>query len=88
MEFSRQEYWSELPFPFPGNLPDPGMKPRSPVLQADSLLSEPPGKTCTEGKSFGSYSSARFYSRHLGSIKTHNDLCLYGERLPPSGGER
>ena len=37
MRFSRQEYWSGLPFPFPGDLPDPGIKPRSPALQADSL---------------------------------------------------
>ena len=43
-EFPRQEYWSGLPFPSPGNLPDPGIKPRSPALQADSLPSEPPGK--------------------------------------------
>ena len=44
MEFSRQEYWSGLPFPSPGDLPDPGIKPSSPTLQADSLLIEPPGK--------------------------------------------
>ena len=44
MGFSRQEYWSGLPFPSPGNLPDPGMEPRSPALQEDSLPSEPPGK--------------------------------------------
>ena len=44
MEFSRQEYWSGLPFPFSGDLPDPGIEPRSPALQADSLLSEPLGK--------------------------------------------
>ena len=44
MEFSRQEYWSGLPFTSPGNLPNPGIKPRSPALQADSLLSELPGK--------------------------------------------
>ena len=44
MEFSRQEYWSGLPFPSPGNLPDPGMKPVSPAFQTDSLLSEPPEK--------------------------------------------
>ena len=37
MEFSRQEYWSGLPFPSPGDLPDPGIEPRSPALQADSL---------------------------------------------------
>ena len=41
--FSRQEYWSGLPFPSPGNLPDPGIKPGSPALQADSLPSEPAG---------------------------------------------
>ena len=44
MEFSRQEYWSGLPFPSPGNLPDPGIEPRSPLLQTDALLSELPGK--------------------------------------------
>ena len=44
MAFSRQEYWSGLPFPAPGDLPDPGIEPRSPALQADSLLSEPLGK--------------------------------------------
>ena len=44
MGFSRQEYWSGLPFPSPGYLPDPGIEPRSPVLQADALTSEPPGK--------------------------------------------
>ena len=42
--FLRQEYWSGLPFPSPGDLPDPGIKPGSPALQADSLPSEPPGK--------------------------------------------
>ena len=43
MEFSRQEYWSGLPFPSPGDLPDSGIEPRSPELQADALPSEPPG---------------------------------------------
>ena len=42
MEFSRQESWSELPFPFPGDLPDPGIEPKSPAVQADSLLTKPP----------------------------------------------
>ena len=41
---SRQKYWSGLPFPSPGDLPNPGMKPMSPALQADSSPSEPPGK--------------------------------------------
>ena len=44
MEFSRQEYWSRLPLPSPGDLPDPGIEPGSPALQADSLPSEPPNK--------------------------------------------
>ena len=44
MEFSRQKYRSGLPFPSPGDLPDPGIEPRSPALQADSLPSESPGK--------------------------------------------
>ena len=44
MGFSRQEYWSGLPFLSPGDLPDPGIKPRSPSLEADALPSELPGK--------------------------------------------
>ena len=44
MGFSRQEYWSGLPFPSPEDLPDPGLEPRSPTLQADALTSAPPGK--------------------------------------------
>ena len=45
MGFSRQEYWSGVPFPSPGDLPNPGIEPRSPALPADTLTSEPPGKT-------------------------------------------
>ena len=44
MEFSRQEYWSGLPFPSPGDLPNPGVEPGSPALQADSLPTELQGK--------------------------------------------
>ena len=44
MEFSRQEYWSGMPFPSPRYLPDPGIEPGGPALQAETLLSEPPGK--------------------------------------------
>ena len=47
--FSRQEYWSGLPRPPPGDLPNPGIEPRSPALQADSLPSEPPGKPKNTG---------------------------------------
>ena len=51
MRFSRQEYWSGLPFPSPGNLPNPGIEPASPVspaLKVDSLLTEPSGKLKTK----------------------------------------
>ena len=48
MGFSRQEYWSGVPFPSPGDLPDPGIEPPSPALQADTLPSEPPGKSSHE----------------------------------------
>ena len=48
MGFSRQEYWSGVPFTVPEDLPDPGIKPRFPALQADSLPAEPTGKPTTE----------------------------------------
>ena len=47
--FSRLEYWSGLPFSSPGGLPDPGIEPRSPTLQADALTSAPPGKPQERG---------------------------------------
>ena len=50
MKFSRQEYWSGLPLPSPGDLPDPGIEPGSPALQADSLPSEPPEKPLGPGE--------------------------------------
>ena len=49
MEFSRPEYWSELPFPPPGDLPNPGIEPRSTTLQADSFSAEPQGKPKNTG---------------------------------------
>ena len=50
MGFSRQEYWSGLPFPSPGDLPNPGIEPGSPALQTDALPSEPPGKPWWQGQ--------------------------------------
>ena len=50
MGFSRQEYWNGVPLPSPGDLPNPGMEPRSPALEADALTSEPPGKPWGIGK--------------------------------------
>ena len=52
MGFSRQEYWRGLPFPSPGDLPNPGIEPRSPALRADALTSEPPGKPQIFGRKF------------------------------------
>ena len=49
MEFSRPEYWSGLPFPSPGDLPNPGIDPRSPALQVDYLPLEPQGKPKNTG---------------------------------------
>ena len=49
MGFSRKEYWSGLPFPSPGDLPDPGIEPGSPASQADALLSESPEKPYKTG---------------------------------------
>ena len=49
MGFSRQEYWSGLLFPSPGDLPDPGIEPGSPALEAVALPSEPPGKPLRVG---------------------------------------
>ena len=49
LEFSRQEYWSGVPFSSPGDLPNPGIEPRSPALQVDSLLSEPSEKPKNTG---------------------------------------
>ena len=49
--FPRQEYWSRLPFPPPGELPDPGVKLSSPELQANSLPTEPPGRPCRDDMS-------------------------------------
>ena len=52
MGFSRQEYWSGLPFPSPGDLPNSGIKPRSPALQTDALPSEPPEKPIDGQKNY------------------------------------
>ena len=61
MGFSRQEYWSGLPFPSPGDLPDPGNKPVFPTLEADTLTSEPPGKPyITSGDDKGKIPQQKF----------------------------
>ena len=69
MGFSRPEYWSGLPFPSPGDLPSPGIEPRSPALQADSLPSEPPGKGKQSG---GKVNCIQF---HPSSTRVFRILC-------------
>ena len=71
MEFSRQEYWSGLPFPSPGDLPYPGIKIRSPALQVDSLPpSEPPGHESLNNN------SCLIFSRHTRGCVTRG--CVFG----------
>ena len=66
MGFSRQEYWSGLPFPSPGDLPNPGIEPRCPTLLADTLTSEPPGKpSCSK---WGLLSSCDARAAHCGGF--------------------
>ena len=64
MKFSRQEYWSGLPFSFPGDLHHPGTEPGSPALLAYSLPSEPPGKPII-------FLESLFHS-HLNELTSHN----------------
>ena len=66
--FFRQEYWSGLPFPSPGDLPDPGIEPRSSALQADSLLTELPGKPDPGSERESEISSAEAISGQNGEI--------------------
>ena len=74
--FSRHEYWSGLPSPSPGDLPNPGIGPRSPALQADALPSEPPGKP-------------RKLSPSQDKRAWESDLLLHREsRVGTEGGER
>ena len=81
MGFSRQEYWSGLPFPSPGDLPNPGIEPRSPTLQADSLPSEPPGKPHVWGKDAFLFILLMIYGlslsgRILSVVSSHCSLSL------------
>ena len=69
MGFSRPEYWRGLPFPSPGDLPDPGIKPGSPALQADSLPSEPPGKPLTLIRAMEMNRHSRVWGLQVGHLK-------------------
>ena len=76
MGFSRQDYWSGLPFPSPGDLPNPGIEPGSPALQADSLPSEPQGEHATVIPSWSHFISPRLFT---------SDISLELEKLASLG---
>ena len=80
LEFSRQEYWSGLPLPSPGDLPDPGIEPRSPTLQADSSLSESPGKPKNTGVGSLSLLQGIFLSQESNRGLLHCRQILYQQR--------
>ena len=75
--FSRQEYWSGLPFPPPGHLPDPGIKPRSPASRVDSLPSEPPRKPKNTGVGSLSLFQGIFPTQELNQGLLHCRQILY-----------
>ena len=82
MGFSMQEYWSGLPFPSPGDLPDPGIEPGSPALEADTLTSERPGKPpeqdilCKFSSNTGTHPWASIY-RQLKLFQNHWHLITH-----------
>ena len=77
MEFSRPEYWSGLPFPSPGDLPKPGIKPRSSALQMDSLPAEPQGKPNNTGVGNLSLLQGIFPTQESNQGLLHCRLILY-----------
>ena len=77
MEFSRPEYWSGYPFPSPGYLPNPGIEPRPPTLQMDSLPSEPPGKSKNTGVGSLSLLQRNFPTQESNWSLLHHRQILY-----------
>ena len=84
IEFSRPEYWSELPFRFPGDLPNPGIRPRSPTLQEDSLPAEPSGKPKNPGVGSLSLLHWIFLTQESNWSLLHCRLILYQLRYQAS----
>ena len=87
MEFSRQEFWSGLPFPSSGDLPNPSIKPRSPALQEDSLLSEPSRKPKNTGVSSLSLLQGNFPTQGLNQGLLYCRGILYQLGYPGSPGK-
>ena len=95
MDFSRPEYWSGRPFPSPRDLPDPGIKPRSPTMQADSLPAEPQGKphyNTSPKEQRLCISCSLLYAQGLGQSLPYRkysiDACQMNERLPSAPTEK
>ena len=82
---SRQEYWSGLPFPSPGYLPDPGIEPRSPTLQADALTSAPPGEPLNKRIKGGK--EARLKEEGVGGGRGGAKGWPYRRLLPPTDAQ-
>ena len=93
MEFSRQEYWSGLSFSFTGDLPDPEIEPRSPAMQADSLPTEPPGKSIVVCMYVGIYIYIYIYMRDQKMFGGYSVLVwasqvvLIIKKLPANAGD-
>ena len=88
MEFSRPGYWSEYPFPSPGDLPNSGIKPQSPALQADSLPAEPQGKPKNTGVGSLSLLQRVFLTQKLNRGLLHCRRIRYqlsSQRSPDNG---
>ena len=78
MEFSRQEYWSGLPFPSPGDLPDPGVEPGSSALQADALPFEPTGKLLShQGSPQNTNMKNTCITMFIATLFTIASICVY-----------
>ena len=75
MEFSKQEYWSGWPFPSPGDLPNQGIEPGSPALQANSLPSEPPGTPYEFSHTTSQFPQDPFVKSHSFSTSLKGYLC-------------
>ena len=80
MEFSRQEYWSGLPFPSPGELPDPGIKPRSPALQADALPSELPEYIKQNARLDEAQAGIKIAERNINNLRYAGEHHPYGRK--------
>ena len=90
MEFSRQDYWSELPFTSPGDLSNPGIEPKSPALQADSSPAEPLGKPISYKREEGYTETLKRWYRDLeGKINIYRkDLNTCGQEGARAGGKK